>query len=96
MVGYHALLMLLCQGQAYLCTCTYTWSMKSLHMWCQPAAGMCCRFGAKTVWIIRICMAVLAPVAWPLAFILDKVQPFACPRNCCVPCQHLQCSDSLP
>ena len=33
------------------------------------------RFGAKTVWIIRVCMVVLAPVAWPLAFILNKV-PF--------------------
>ena len=32
-----------------------------------------CRFGAKTVWIIRVCMVVLAPVAWPLAFILNKV-----------------------
>ena len=41
----------------------------------------CHRFGAKTVWIIRVCMVLLAPVAWPLAFILDKVWPPACP--CC-------------
>ena len=49
-------------------------------------------FGAKTIWIIRVCMIVLAPVAWPLSFILDKV-PTPCdqqilPRtdhhNCCV------------
>lgn len=25
------------------------------------------------MWIIRVCMVVLAPVAWPLAFILNKV-----------------------
>jgi hypothetical protein len=29
-------------------------------------------FGAKTIWIIRMCMAILSPVAFPLAFILDK------------------------
>ncbi|KAK9909389.1 hypothetical protein WJX75_001507 [Coccomyxa subellipsoidea] len=30
-------------------------------------------FGAKTIWIIRGAMVLLAPVAWPLSFILDKV-----------------------
>ncbi|CAL8467383.1 g6920 [Coccomyxa elongata] len=30
-------------------------------------------FGAKTIWIIRVCMVLLAPVAWPLSFILDKI-----------------------
>lgn len=30
-------------------------------------------FGAKTIWLIKGCMFILAPVAWPLAFILDKV-----------------------
>ena len=30
-------------------------------------------FGAYTVWLIRGCMLILSPVAWPLSFVLDKV-----------------------
>ena len=34
-------------------------------------------FGAYTVWLIRGCMLILSPVAWPLSFVLDKVtQPY--------------------
>ena len=47
--------------------------------------------GAKTVWLIRGCMLVLSPVAWPLAFILDKARA-AMPR--CAPQSRLRCGDA--
>lgn len=51
------------------------------------------RFGAKTVWIIRICMVLLAPVAWPLAFILNKVHAFlSTAEQYHFHCSHLPCA----
>ena len=38
------------------------------------------RLGAYTSWMIKFFMVVFLPVAWPLAFILDKV------RACLGPC----------
>ena len=38
------------------------------------------RLGAYTSWMIKFFMVVFLPVAWPLAFILDKVR--ACPGPC--------------
>lgn len=32
------------------------------------------RLGAYTSWLIKFFMVVFLPVAWPLAFILDKVR----------------------
>ncbi len=39
-------------------------------------------------------MALLAPVAWPLAFILDKVNP--CPHSYYVSCWYHLCRDGVP
>ena len=46
--------------------------------------------GAKTVWLIRGCMIILAPLAWPLAFILDKACPLKHPPPTSCPSQALQ------